>query len=124
MSLELSPEVETVVQERAREEGISVSDLLARVFLLSTPSPKNLSSPKARVVALLKQWREEDNTPTVAPVLTQPGETPTQALFRHWREEDAQMTDEERDAEAHLWKDLETALLQKGSTFQIGSLSS
>ena len=88
MSLELSLETENVVRQRAAAAGISADDLLARTFgqkKLQEPSPTN---PQERVRALLTQWQAQDGTPVLPPILTQNGETPTQALFRKWEEED------------------------------------
>ncbi len=107
MSLELSPEVEKVVRERAAQEGVSVDDLLARTFLVLQEKALSIGDPKERVRALLTKWQTEDNTPLMPPISTRNGETPTQALFRKWEEEDTKMTEEERQAEDRLWDDIQ-----------------
>lgn len=118
MSLELSPEIENAVRERAQAEGVSVNDLLARTFTpVPQSTPPNLPpvrDPKAHVDALLAKWQAEDKTPLRSAPPTLPGETETQALFRKWAEEDAHMTDAERDAEARLWQDIEQGLRENG----------
>ena len=86
MSLDLSPEVENVVRERAEALGVSVNDLLARTFAPEKTEAKLVSDPQAHVRALLARWQAEDNTLTLPPVPTRPGETPTQALFKKWEE--------------------------------------
>lgn len=68
--------------------------------------------PGDHVSDLLAQWQAEDRTPLRAPVLTQPGETPTQALFRKWAAEDANMTEAEKEAEDRLWKEIEQGMLE------------
>jgi hypothetical protein len=108
MSLELSPEVENAVRERAEAEGLSVNDLLAHTFApVMLPLPTN---PKERVRVLLAKWRAEDNTPTPSPIPTRNGETPTQALFRKWEEEDALMTEEEREQETQFWEEFQESI--------------
>ena len=105
MSLNLRPEVETVIRERARSLGVSVDDLLARTFAPEKTDTGTVSDPKGHVRALLAKWQTEDQTPILPPISTLPGETSTQALFRKWDEAEAQLTKEERDAEDRLWKD-------------------
>jgi hypothetical protein len=71
---------------------------------------KEAIDPRDRVNALLAQWQAADSTPLRPPIPTRPGETPTQALFRKWEEEDANMTDEEREAEDRLWEEIQQSL--------------
>jgi hypothetical protein len=116
MSLDISPEIEDIILERAREEGVSVNDLLAQAFApekhtVATPLP---TEPKARVQAILAQLQAVDNTPQMPPIETLSGETPTRAMFREWEAEAANMTDEEREAEDRLWADIEMSILENG----------
>jgi hypothetical protein len=110
MSLDIRPEIENVVRERARTEGVSVDDLLERTFASKIPVIPPPSDPKARVHALLTQWQAADNTPRLPPIPTRPGETPTQALFRKWDEEAANMTDEECEQEAKFWEEFKQSI--------------
>jgi hypothetical protein len=48
--------------------------------------------------AKLRQWQQETNTVT-SPAI------PAGELFAQWAEEDANMTDEEKEAEDRLWQD-------------------
>jgi hypothetical protein len=106
MSLDLRPEVERIVRERAAAEGVSVDDLLARTFAAAS----NAGEAERRVRALLAQWQAEDRTPA-APSPHAPGSAPPgEALFARWRELDAAMTDEEREAEDRLWEEVQRGL--------------
>lgn len=105
MSLELSPEVEHAVRQRAAAKGVSINDLLARTFVLDMQEELLSQDPKERVRALLAEWQAQDNTPRLPPIPMREGETPTAALFRKWEEEDAGMTDEEVKADEQLWEE-------------------
>ncbi len=121
MSLDLSPEIEKMIRERAAAEGVSVNDLLARAFApdkIQTPP----TDPTEQVLAMLAQWQAQDHTPLRTPIPTRPGETPTQALFRKWAEEDAHMTDDDREAEDRLWEDLEQSLKENGRAIRLRRL--
>jgi len=110
MSLELSPEIENIIRERAAAAGISVNDLLARTFGQEKLQTPFVSHPKEHVRALIAQWKAQDNTPIVSPVPVQNGETPTQALFRKWEEEDANMSEEEQAKDEKLWEEVQLSL--------------
>ena len=122
MSLEISPEIENVVRERAAIEGVSVNELLARAFAPNKIEDYQISEPRAHLQNLLARWQAEDNTPLVPPPPTRPGETPTQALFRQWREEEAHMTDPEKEAEDRLWAEIEQSLQENGRSLQMRTL--
>jgi hypothetical protein len=126
MSLQISPKVENMVRERAAAEGVSVEELLTRTFApKQNDVPQNdapIRDPKAHVQALLAQWQAQDNTPSLPPIQTLPGETPTQALFRQWEEEAAAMTEEEKEAEDRLWAELEQGLRQNNRTLRLRTL--
>lgn len=106
MSLELAPEVEKIVRERAAAEGLSVNDLLVRTF----GADKGWNDAEMRVRALLAQWQTRDtlhvHPPLQAPAEVADGDT----LFRRWRELDAVMTEEEREAEDRLWQDIQRGI--------------
>lgn len=110
MSLDVSPEIEIVVRERAAAAGVSVNDLLARTFGQEKPQAPSPTDPKEHVRVLLAQWQAQDNTPILPPILPQNGETPTQALFRKWEEEDANRTEEEQEQDDKLWEDVQHSI--------------
>jgi hypothetical protein len=85
--------LESLTQAQSRLSGNAVPE-------------KEGGDPGQHVRALLTQWQSEDRTPLRMPATT-PGETPTQALFRKWAAEDANMSDEEKEAEDRLWEDIE-----------------
>jgi hypothetical protein len=93
MSLELNPEVERLLLERAGAAGTSASDYVAR--LLQVAPPADLPDSIVRVVAMLNEWQQRDHTPIAAPVPNDSGLTPSEALFRLWDREDANMTEAE-----------------------------
>jgi|SRR5579871_433012 len=80
MTLDVSPEIEIMIRQRAAAEGVSINDLLARTFAPDKESPAG--DPIERVRQLLSRWQAEDHTPIVPPIPAQNGETLTQALFR------------------------------------------
>lgn len=110
MSLDLSPEIENAVRECAAAEGVSVNDLLARTFASEKMQTHPPADPKAQVRALLAQWQSQDNTPLLPPILTENGETPTQALFRRWEEEDTDMTEEQQKQHEKFWEEFQQSI--------------
>jgi hypothetical protein len=102
VSLELNPEVERQVLERARAAGTTASDYIAQLLQAYTTiaSP----NPIARVHGLLNQWQFQDRSPTSAPAPNDGTFTASEALFRQWEREDANLTDEERQAEEKRWQ--------------------
>ena len=110
MSLDLSPEIEFAVRERAAAEGVSVNDLLARTFVLENTFTSAVANPKEHVRALLAHWRARDNTPTLPYYTAIDGETPTQRLFRKWEEEDANMNEDEQEQEAKFWEEFQLSI--------------
>ena len=87
--------------ERAEVAGISASDYIARLLLGTIP--RIVPAPVARVRDLLREWQQDDHTPTVAPAPDHGTLTPSEALFRQWEREDAALTDEERRVEEAQW---------------------
>ncbi len=108
MSLELNPDVERQVVERARAAGTTVSDYIAR--LLQAAAPVAALDPAARVRSLLYQWQQQDHTPTAAPAPNDGTLTPSEALFRQWEQEDATLTDEERQVEEERWQQFQQGI--------------
>jgi PHD/YefM family antitoxin component YafN of YafNO toxin-antitoxin module len=77
----------------------------AEVVMLDTESYEDLmdqlhKSQATAVQAKLHQWQKETETETFPAVSAH-------QLFSRWAEEDAQMTDEEKEAEDYLWQDFE-----------------
>lgn len=115
LTIELTPEQESRLAAVARQKGLAPAQLAQR--LVTEHLPDNLpdvtgASPAERVRALLTEWQAQDNTPTLPPVPTREGETPTEALFRKWEEEDAAMTEAERETEDRLWEEIEKGLAE------------
>lgn len=96
MSLDISPDIEKMVRERAATEGVTVNDLLTRTFVQEKNQTPPSANPKEHVRALIAQWQAQDNTPLLPPIPTRNGETPTQALLRKWEDEDSNLTEAER----------------------------
>ena len=101
MSLEIHPEVERQVLERAKVAGISASDYIAT--LLRGTAPSIVPAAAARVRDLLREWQQDDHTPIAAPAPDDGTRTPSEALFRQWEREDAALTDEERRVGEAQW---------------------
>jgi hypothetical protein len=118
LTIELTPEQESRLAAVARSRGLELAQLAQRLVTEhlpeNRPDPSDRAglSPPERVRALVAEWQAQDNTPTLPPVATKEGETPTEALFRQWEEEDAAMTEEEREAEDRLWQDIEKGLAE------------
>ena len=110
MAIEVSPEIETVVRERAAAEGVSVNELLARIFATKKMIVRPSLDPKGHVRSLLAQWQAQDKTPAIPPISTQSGETPTQALFRKWEEEDANMKADEQEQDKKFWEEFQQSI--------------
>ena len=111
MSLTLSPDVEAAVERRAREEGVSPNDLLARTFGSNGASKVASNDPVERALEFVRRLRASDpSIPDPEPIEMLPGETPTLALFRKWSEEDALLTDEEVAAQNRLWEEIQQGM--------------
>jgi len=72
------------------------AEKLIREHLPAAPSDNELD-------AKLRQWQEQDNTKLM------PSRTATE-LFAEWDKEDANMTEEEREAEGQLWEDFQQGI--------------
>jgi hypothetical protein len=102
MSLDISPEVENLLEQEARRAGVSVDTLLTRTFAPQTEPPSVNSAKQIR--DLLTAWQKADNTPIALPAPNDGSMTPSEALFQQWRQEAIHMTDDEKQAEEHLWQ--------------------
>jgi hypothetical protein len=103
MSLELSPQAESILQEEASRAGVSVDTLIERTF-----APRR--NPVARVQALLTEWQQQDKTPTAETASPHGNLTPSEALFRKWEAEDAGLTEEEQQAQAAQWEQFQRGI--------------
>ena len=77
--IELAPEEEAQIEERAQSLGISVADF-ARNSLLEKPLDGE-EAKRLRAIATLRQWREEDRAHWDAM-----SETEKQAAQQEWEE--------------------------------------
>lgn len=106
LTIDLSPSEEVQFTDAARQEGLEPAAFVKRLVAEYLP-PTAPTDPIAHVQTLLATWQAEDQTPTLPPVPTRPGETPTEALFRTWDEEDANTTEEEQEQQERLWEDFQ-----------------
>jgi len=99
--INLTPIEEARLSSEAKQSGLEASELaenLVRQHLESGPVPTT-----DMILAKLHQWQEETGTVT-SPSIS------AHDLFAQWDEEDAQMTDEEREAEDRLWQDVQNGM--------------
>ncbi len=94
MSLDVAPEIETTVRRYAEREGVSLNELMVRVF------PPIEEDAVARVYALLRQWQHEYGLPNRPDGRVH---TSAQELFAQWEAEDALLTPQEAEAERDVW---------------------
>lgn len=106
MSIELLPETEKAIRERAAAEGMTVEALLSRTFA---------ESPEERVNRKLREWQAETGFGSEGAREN----APLRELFQKWAEEDALLTDEEREAQDRLWVDIEASLTDRSRRFNI-----
>jgi hypothetical protein len=110
MSLELTPTLEREVQELAQSEGMTANDFIGRLIAQIKHLPNTNQQPNqeeteqekrfAEAKARMQAWQKEYGLP-VPPS----GFKTTTELFAQWREEDANMTEEEQQAERDFWED-------------------
>lgn len=106
LTLDLRPEVENALREYAAEEGVSISDLLARTFPPKTAHPHTNGTngttsrePQDRIQTLLSAWQQQYGLPTP------PGGTGSLAeLSAEWAAEDAALSPEDRQADRAFWE--------------------
>jgi hypothetical protein len=97
MPLNLDPEMERQVLERAQDAGMNANDYIAG--MLRATAPDRAPDPVARVRSLLSQWQRQDATPVAPPGPNDGTLTPSEALFRRWEQEDAGLSEDARRAE-------------------------
>lgn len=86
-------------------------------------SPATFSEePRERVARLLEEWRTQDEMPERPSIQMLTGETPTEALFRKWAEEDANLTDQEIEADQRLWEEFQQGIDETRSVQQMRRL--
>jgi hypothetical protein len=96
--INLTPIEEARLVNAALQDGIAPEEL-AEKLLREHLTPEPVTTADA-IRAKLRQWQKETATETFPA-------TSVRELFAHWADEDAQMTDEEREAEDRLWEDVE-----------------
>jgi hypothetical protein len=63
MSLDLSPEVERAIEQKAKTAGVCACELLARYFRPAMPGPGRKPDARAReLIRTFRAWQEEDTT--------------------------------------------------------------
>ena len=104
--IDLTPIEEAQLSAAAKETGLDPTEFvkkLVRDHLPVLPLDKTDNKVDYEVEELdarLRRWQEQDGASLMPDVSTQ-------SLFAQWAAEDAQMSDEEREAEDRLWEDLE-----------------
>src|SRR5215213_3676972 len=94
--INLTPTEEARLAAAAQQRGLAPAELARQLVTEHLPG----SDPLEAVRVKLREWQEQDGTPLLP-------DTPTAELFAQWDEEDAQMTEEEREAEDRLWQDFQ-----------------
>jgi len=113
ITVNLTPMEEAQLSSEAIQNGLDTSELvqnLLREHLISTPLT---SADKVRIK--LRQWQKETKTVT-SPAI------PAHELFARWAEEDAQMTEEEMEAEDRLWEDFQKGINETRAALSMSPL--
>lgn len=97
MSLDVAPEVEITVREYAAEEGVSISELLARYFPPRKVDPTDPN--KERLFAKLRQMQKEYGLPVPLGGLKSLAQ-----LSAQWAAEDASLSEDDRRADREFWE--------------------
>jgi hypothetical protein len=113
LSIELTPSEEAKLAAAAKETGLAPAELVKKLVMEHLPAAGTVEDD---LDARLRNWQKQDGTKLMPDI-------PTQTLFAQWAEEDAQMTDEEREAEDRLWEDLEKGLTENSRVLQLRQLS-
>lgn len=108
------PDEEIRLSAAARRNGLAPEEWLKQIALESLPDVPDGNNDE--IDSKLRQRQERDGT-ALAP------DVPARTLFAQWAEEDAQMTDEEREAEDRLWKEIEEVLAANRGVLQLKRLS-
>ena len=96
--INLTPIEEARLSDAAMQSGLAPEEVLRKLLNDHLPAVNPIEEMRRRV----RDWQVQDNTPSppISGTLK-----PTAALFQQWAEEDARMTDEEKEAQARLWRD-------------------
>jgi len=111
--INLTPSEEAELAAASKQTGLAPAELLKK--LVKEHLPAVLATHEDDLDARLRRWQEQDGT-TLLP------DVPVQTLFAQWAKEDAQMTDEEREAEDRLWEDLEKGLTENSRVLKLRQL--
>lgn len=114
IDIPFTPDEELRLSVAARRNGLAPEEWLKQIALESLP--KVSDDPNHEIDSKLRHRQERDGT-----VLTH--DIPAQTLFVQWAEEDASMTDEEREAEDRLWREIEEGLVENRGVLQLRRLS-
>ena len=114
LTIDLTPSEVAQLSEATKRTGLAPSELLKK--LLKEYLPFGSISDKDDLDAKLHKWQQQDGV-RLAPDIS------THALFAQWAEEDAQMTEQEREAEDRLWEKLEINLAENSRKLQLRALS-
>jgi hypothetical protein len=107
MPLELAPDVEREVQERADRTGMTPSEFIHTLLQVTTKPTTPSSQTKrgkeqeerlAQARAKMHAWQQEYGLP-----VPEDGFKSTATLFEQWRAEDANMTPQEQEEERRFW---------------------
>ena len=114
LTIDLTPYEEAQISAAAKQTGLAPAAFVKK--LVQEHLPTVPAEDGDELDAKLRKWQEQDGTKLMPDV-------PTQTLFAQWADEDAQMTDEEREAEDRLWKDLEQGLTDDSRVLALRRLS-
>ncbi|MGO8670107.1 MAG: hypothetical protein ACLQVD_01880 [Capsulimonadaceae bacterium] len=101
ITVNFTPAEEASLSHAAMHSGIALEDLVRKIVREHLPDANPLDEMRRRI----REWQEQDNTPTPPVSVSRPGLTPTAALFQVWMEEDALRTEDEIAANDRLWED-------------------
>ena len=113
IEIPFTPSEEARLSAVARQTGLDPAEWIKQLALDRLPPA--LANSDEEIDAKLRRLQEQDNT-ELMPVIS------THALFAQWAEEDSRMTDEEREAEGRLWKEIEKGLAENGRRLQFRRL--
>ncbi len=114
LTIDLTPSEVAQLSEATKHTGLAPSELMKK--LLKEHLLFGFVHDKDYLDAKLHKWQQQDGV-KLAP------DVPTRTLFAQWAEEDAQMTEQEREAEDRLWEKLEINLAENSSELQLRALS-
>lgn len=103
--IHLTPAEEAQLSTAARQTGLAPEALAEKLVRDHLPEavPNERERGASELDAKLRQWQAQDHT-RLMPTRT------AAELFAEWDEEAARMTEEERQAEDHLWADFQMGI--------------